>query len=141
MHTVFCWQRTGAGGDEMKTEQYRPDFGEVKFPEGFEEKLKGKSIEEQMNFYRITESRQLARTSYGQVDKETVTKRCYKLTEYENVEGLVVRDGILVGVRMTDWWNSGQAVLPYGCVLTYYASDNEGSGTKDREDYAYLICV
>lgn len=125
----------------MKTEQYRPEFGEVKFPEDFEEKLKGKSIEEQMDFYRITESRQLARTSYGQVDKETVTKRCYKLAEYENVKGLIVRGGILVGVRMTGWWNSEQVVLPYQGVLTYYASDNEGSGTNDREDHAYLICI
>ncbi len=125
----------------MKVEKYQSGSGEVNFPKGFEEKLKGKSIEEQMDFYRITESRQLARTSYGQVDKETVTKRCYKLTEYENVKGLVVRDGILVGVRMNGWWNGEKVVLPYQCVLTYYASDNEGSGTNDREDYAYLVCI
>lgn len=55
----------------------------------------------------------------------------------------MVKDGLLVGVLIRSYWRFlGDCVcLPYGQVCTYYASDNEGSGTNDREDYAYLICV
>ena len=125
----------------MKIEKYQAEFGEINFPEGFEDKLKGKSLEEQMEFFRITESSCVARTSYGQIDKETMTEYCYKLNEYKKVIGLIESDGILVGVRIQGWWKSDAAVMPYHCVCTYYASDNNGSGYKEREDYAYLICV
>ena len=30
---------------------------------------------------------------------------------------------------------------PYVTVTTYYASDDEGSGSNDREDTATLICL
>lgn len=125
----------------MNTEEYQAEFGEVNLPEGFEDKLRGKSLEEQMEFYRITKSIRISSTSYGKLDEESIAERCYKLNEYEKVKGLIARDGILVGVRMEGYWASNAAVLPYKCVCTYYASDNEGSGTNDREDYAYLICV
>ena len=35
----------------MKTIAYEEKFGEIGFPEGFEEKLRGKSLEEQSEMY------------------------------------------------------------------------------------------
>lgn len=128
----------------MKIVAYEERFGEIKFPEGFAEKLAGKSLEEQMDCYRITESATLARTAYGKItDERTTELGAYALDRFDRFEGLVVKDGLLVGVLIKPWWSyDGPApCLPYQRVCTYYASDNEGSGTNDREDYAYLICV
>ncbi len=131
----------------MKTEKYQLKFGEINFPEGFEEKLKGKTLEEQMKFYRITASSRTADIPYGKLDAETIEESCYSLSEYKAITGLIELDGILVGVRIHSWWDrvmmheEDTSVLPYQRVCTYYASDNDGSGYKEREDYAYLICV
>lgn len=127
----------------MKTVAYEEKFGEINFPAGFEEKLRGKTLEEQMECYRITNSVALSRTSYGELDDQQIRERTHSLTEDRDCTGLVVKDGLLVGVLIRSCWKFlGDAVcLPYGRVCTYYASDNEGSGTNDREDYACLICV
>ena len=128
----------------MNIVAYEDWMGEIAFPEGFGEKLAGKSFEEQMACYRITESRTLARSSYGELDKECVDKASFALEEYDEFRGLVVKDGIVVGVLIKAWGsekNEAVPCLPYGRVCTYYASDNDGAGYNDRTDYAYLICV
>lgn len=35
----------------MKTVEYKEEYGKIEFPEGFEEKLRGKSLEEQSEMY------------------------------------------------------------------------------------------
>ena len=128
----------------MNIVDYEDWMGEIAFPEGFDEKLTGRSFEEQMACYRITESRTLARTSYGELERERVDKASYALEEYDDFRGLVVKDGLVVGVLLHAWSsekNEGVPCLPYKRVCTYYASDNDGAGYNDRTDYAYLICV
>ena len=127
----------------MKTIEYQERFGEIRFPEGFAAQLVGKTLEEQMDCYRITESAILARTAYGEITKQTEGgARLYRLEEFERFRGLVVRDGTVVGVILQPWGPVEEVpCMPYERVCTYYASDDEGSGTKDRTDYAYLICV
>ena len=96
-----------------------------------------------MECYRITSSVALSRTSYGELDERQIRERTHSLAEDKDCTGLVVKDGLLVGVLIRSHWRvlGDVSCLPYGRVCTYYASDNEGSGTKDREDYACLICV
>ena len=125
----------------MKTIAYEEKFGEIEFPEGFEEKLRGKSIEEQMKYYRISTSSTFSRTSYGEVDSQKVFENTKSLDEDKHCIGLVVKDGLLVGVLIKEWWGSECVCLPYHRICVYYASDNEGSGTNDCADYASLICV
>lgn len=127
----------------MEIINYEEKFGEINFPDGFEEKLEGKELEEQMEYFRITEQRLYARTAYGQIEKEDLYQNSYALEEYHKCKGIVVKDKKIVGVLIESWWEEHQPVvcLPYKKVCVYYASDNEGSGTNDREDYAYLICV
>ncbi len=126
----------------MKTVEYKEEYGKIEFPEGFKEKLRGKSLEEQSEMYRITESTKLSRTSYGEIDSEKIAKNCFKLKDYKKFRGYIVKDGLLVGVLMEEYFFKNEAVcLPYHSVCVYYASDNEGSGTSDRDDSAYLICV
>lgn len=125
----------------MKTIPYEEKFGTIDFPEGFAEKLRSETLEEQMGYYRIASSAAFTRTSYGQVDSKRLMERTHALTEDEDCVGLVVKDGVLVGVLIRSHWGRETPCLPYQRVCTYYASDNEGSGTKDRVDYACLVCV
>lgn len=117
---------------------------ECSWPEGFLEQLKGKTIEEQMAYYRIVETTCQSSTAYGEITKENYHTFGCALDEYEGLNALIVEDGVLIGVRIKSAWNPygwGAVALPYREICTYYASDNNGSGSKDREDYAHLCCV
>ena len=116
---------------------------ELTWPEGFLEYLKGKTLEEQMACYRIVETSCHSSTAYGEVTKENMHKYGYALQNYPGLCSLVVDDGVLIGVRIESAWNKleGTVAFPYQDICTYYASDNNGSGYKDREDYAHLCCV
>lgn len=106
--------------------------------ESIAEILKGKTIEKQMEYYFVTESVRLYETSYGEITKERLNEKAVQLSEYDGVIKLLLKDDILVGATVKGYFKEGNLLLDR-CVCTYYASDNEGSGTKDREDYAYLI--
>lgn len=125
----------------MRTIAYEEKFGNIDFPDGFEEKLQGKTLEQQMECYRIASSTAFSRSSYGKVDATRLMERTRALVSDEDCTGLVLRDDLLVGVLIREHWGRDIPCLPYQQVCTYYASDNEGSGTKNREDYACLVCV
>lgn len=127
----------------MEVVNYEERFGEIRFPEGFEKKLEGKEPEEQMKCFRITETSLYARTAYGQTEKEVLCQNSYALEEYSKFKGVVIKDKIIVGVLIEAWGPEHRTAvcLPDKKICVSYASDNEGSGTKDRTDYACLICV
>lgn len=125
----------------MKIIEYREEFGEVELPEGFEEELRGKSLGEQMERFRIASSISLTKTYYGEEGSSRVLEESRALDDDGGFVGLIVKDGVIVGVLIKSWRGREEPCLPNRCVCTYWASDNEGSGTNDREDYAYLICV
>jgi len=119
--TYFCQQYT----------DYEPD-------ENIQAVLTEKRVEEQMEYYYVTESRRLYSTAYGEITKEQLSERAVKLSEYDGVVELLLKEKILIGAVVKGHWGNGNLLLNEP-VCTYYASDNEGSGTKEREDYAYLI--
>ena len=106
--------------------------------ESIVEILKGKTIEKQMDYYFVTKSVRLYESSYGEITKEKLNEKAVHLSEYEGVIKLLLKSDILVGAVVKGYFKDGNLLLDR-CVCTYYASDNEGSGTKDREDYVYLI--
>lgn len=129
-----------SNGNQYFTVEYKPEYGVVNFPDGFEKKLEGKSLEQQMEHYAISESRVMLKTAYGEITNEDVRKYCTRLSECKDVLKLIVRDRQLVGVVYKGYYGTGH-LLPYNSICTYYACDNEGSGNNEREDYAYLLCV
>lgn len=135
------WERVRSVPYEQRNAAIRR---ELTWPEGFLEKLKGKPLEEQMRYYRIVEEEYRSRTAYGEITKENQNSFGYALEEYPGLTSLIVEDGVLIGVQITtafrkyDW---GSPAFPYRSLCTYYASDNNGSGSNDREDYAHLCCV
>lgn len=122
----------------MKIVSYEPSFGEIKFPDGFEESLQNLTIEEQMNRYRIT-----GFSRYGMTDwrERRFNGTTVRLDKSSDVKALIVRDGILVGVMMEDDNGREVSCLPEQCVCTVYDCDNNGAGYKERATFAYLICI
>ena len=120
--------------------KYEGNPEDIQWPEGFREKLEGKTIQEQLEYYRVTYFSKYSRSSYGEITHEDVRKYMYRLEDRKEVLALVEMDGLVVGARIQGYWSS-QICLPYKGVVTYYASDNEGSGYKEREDVMYLIPV
>jgi len=122
----------------MKIVAYEESFGEYRFPEGFEELLQGKTIEEQMEYYRTTEYSRYAMTGWRE---RTSLSGYRKLENTPDVRALIVRDGILVGVMMCNDCGRHVPCFAEERVCTYYADDNNGAGSKCRIDYTYLLCV
>ena len=122
----------------MKIVSYEPSFGEIKFPEGFEETLKNLTIEEQAEHYRTTCYSVYATTNWSE---RTYQGSAIKLQKDKDITALIVKDGILVGIMILNDNNREVPCLAEERVCTYYASDNNGAGYKERIDYTYLICV
>lgn len=119
----FCEQYTG---------ELSPDYDECA------KILKGKTIKEQMGHFRITESARLASTSYGDIDKVRAAQCSTKLCNYSELVKLLLKDDLLVGAVIKG--DMGDSKLLLGSpVCTYCASDNEGSGYKERMDFAFLM--
>ncbi len=122
----------------MKIVAYEEKFGKVFFPEGFEELLQGLTVEEQMEYYRTTCFSVYSATDWKERQYQG---SAVKLDKDRDVTGLIVKDGILVGIMILDDTKREVPCLAEEKVCTYYASDNNGAGYKDRIDYTYLICV
>lgn len=127
-------------GKTFFCEKCNPDNDKYVVKEEMREVLSGKTIEQQMEHFYITESRRLYSTSYGEVNKENLKEKAVKLCDYKDVKTLLVNDKVLIGAKIDAYWGDGVLLLDKP-VCTYYACDDEGSGTKEREDYAYLIFV
>jgi len=122
----------------MKIVAYEERFGEIKLPKGFEETLKGLTIEEQTEYYRTTEFSSYSMTNWSERTYKGSAKR---LQSNSDVTALIAKDDIVVGVMILDDCNQEVPCLAEERVCTYYASDNNGAGYKERIDYTYLICV
>ena len=112
----------------------------IEYPEGFKERLMGKSIEEQMKLFAVVENTEVSRSSYGAIDSTRAYRRAKRLTDLHEFRGLIVEDGIIEGI-IVQCMSREVPMGPYDTVTTYYACDDNGSGSNDREDTATLICL
>ena len=122
----------------MRIVPYEEKYGSFNLPEGFEETLKGLSIEAQMDRYRLSMSRTDAMTGWRE---RTRGVWFVKLDEVSDVKGLVVKDDLLVGILLKDHNGREVACFADERVCTYCDAENNGAGYKTREDYVYLLCV
>lgn len=112
----------------------------IEYPEGFKERLMGRTIEEQLKMFAVIENTELSRSSYGDVDKQWIYRWARRVTNLSEFRGLIVEDGIIEGILVKTMWRE-IPMGPYDTVCTYYASDDNGSGSKDREDTVTLLCL
>lgn len=118
----------------MKQIEYQENFGEIRFPDGFEEELKGKSVEEQVACYAIAGAK-LHEMSYHMADERYFIRYIPIQTDHYDV---IMKDGLVVG-----FMSGSRAILPYQYIYSSgYTSDNNGAGYKysDGTDF-YLVCV
>ena len=125
----------------MKTIEYKTEFGKIELPDGFEQKLSGKKLEEQMDFYRISVVTTIEKYSYGDLDSKNVREKTVKLEECDDFRGLVVKDEIIVGVILKTILGEDRVCLPGHKTTTYWTSDDDGVGSTYRDDTCCLICV
>ena len=117
---------------------------EAKLNKEFLASLKGKTLEEQMDSYRIVERTSYSKTAYGEITKSNMHDFGYALKDYKGLNALIVEDGVIIGVCIDAFacYNTlGKPAFPYQNICTYYASDNNGSGDNDRADYVHLCLV
>ncbi len=112
----------------------------IEYPEGFRARLMGKSVEDQMKMFALVENVEFSRSGYGDTEKSWIYRYARRLTSVREFRGLVVENGIIEGVIIKTMWKE-TPMGPYDTITTYYASDDNGSGSKDREDTVTLICL
>ena len=115
--------------DEINVVEYSEELGTFTVPEGAETLLRGLPLEEQIKFFAIA------------ISSSTCSDREVTLYESYATKALIVKDGIIVGVMMSD--DCCQLVPCYigKSVCTWDASDNNGAGYKSRIDYSELLFV
>ena len=117
---------------------YEESFGPYTLPEGFADGLKGLSIEEQMNRYRLSMSRVDAMTGWRQRTSGTWYVR---LDQIRDVTALIVHEDLLVGAMIRDYRNVEVPCFADERICIDYDIENNGAGYKTREEYVYLLCV
>ena len=127
-----------SNGRDYYCEPFASEYEDCNMTDEMCKLLSGKTIEQQMEYFYVSESRKFYNTAYGEISKENLQRYAVKLSDYKGVRALFVKKRILVGAKIDAMWGEGKLFLNKP-VCIYSASDNEGSGTKEREDYAYLI--
>lgn len=108
---------------ELKIVEYKETLGNFSLPEGVFETLKGLPIEKQIEFF-------IARVN-GFIDLPL--DRCL------DVDSVIVKDGIIIGVMMRNDINVLQPCYIGDCVCTWDSEDNNGAGYKSRTEYTRLV--
>ena len=115
---------------------------DIRFPEAFLDSLKDRTIEEQTDRYRVSYRTAFGRTAYGELTREDIRQSTYKPGKSDDVKGLLVKDGVLVEILAKEYGREEPvSPFPYETLTTYYASDNEESGCREREDRLILLPV
>ena len=125
----------------MKIFDYREDFGNVCFADGFVQIISGKPLEKQMEHFRIRIRSTIEKYSYGKLDSERSWEKEYGLDECDDVNGVIVKDGLIAGVMLKTQSGDNRACLPEQSVTIYYADEDDGPGGSSRNDVAKLLCV
>ncbi|MBE6553813.1 MAG: hypothetical protein E7666_05660 [Ruminococcaceae bacterium] len=125
----------------MKIVNYESSMGAYTLPEGFSELLQGRSIEEQMNFYRMTSHYANAKSCDWR--DRRAAKWFTPLDRDSDVDALIVDNGLVVGVMVNAYFQSKKPLLAGQDrgMLTHVNSDNNGAGYKETEFYCYLALV
>lgn len=118
--------------------QYAPKMGEIKLPEGFDEKLKGKTLEEQIELFGVKTKTVMTTYSYGECDSSRTSEKESDFWGCSDVAGIIVKDDLIVGAVFDCFMDSVVYAFEEKYYCTYYVSDDDGVGSTNREDYVSL---
>ena len=120
----------------MNIIKYEKKFGEITFPEGFEETLKDLPLEEQMNYFRTSSCVEHSNTEYS---SRTIACGYNKLEDDSNVKGIIVKDNLIVGIMIRDAWRRIMPCTPEESICTCYDFDDDDS--EQNIIYTWFLCV
>ena len=113
--------------------------GKLSYPEGFPELLEGRSLEQQLRFFRI---------GNGIYRNEPVTQRrkcaCHyscPLQDDKRVEAILLCENRVAGVLVRNCHGKVVPCLPEQGYIVRDDSELDGSGYKEHQLFRYLICV
>ncbi|MBQ2809384.1 MAG: hypothetical protein IJF11_00660 [Clostridia bacterium] len=123
----------------MEIREYDKSLGAYTLPNGLREALEGKSLEEQIPYFRTATYCHYSNTFWSERTEKGNLRR---IDEDGEVKEIIVDNGIIVGVMVKDYnFSKNIPCFVEEGVCTYYACDNNGAGYKEREDYFYLFAV
>lgn len=126
---------------EFEIVEYEEGFGEYSINEKLFEELKGQPIEEQIEYFDVEEETVIEKYSYGRSNGSSVSDKKMKPWECSDVKGVVVKNGIIIGLWVRSWNSSKQPLFINKTVQTYTACDDDGPGSTSREDYVTLFAI
>jgi hypothetical protein len=129
----------------MKKYYYKDLFHkwEYTLPDGYREAMRGKSIEEQLEYLRYTYFWDVAKkTEFGKPPHDEYF-RLLKISKLgDDFLGAIVddTDGTVIGIKV-QCSGSQETCYINDSVCIYSASDNNGAGYKCCEEYIYLVAA
>ncbi len=110
--------------------------------DGFPDCLKGLPLEEQIGHYVVKEDSEYSRSSYGMVEKARLTYGSFTpLKDYRRFKGVIVRDGIVVGAIVSDYYGNYKYLFPGRPQCLYWDVDTDGTGSTSSDVYVGMYCV
>ena len=123
----------------LKVVEYDKSMGEHGMRGEIIERLKGKSLEDQIEYFGVIEETSISKYSYGDLDGSRAFELSKSLWESSDIHGIIVDNGVIVGLLSVIWDNS-EGPLFYGKTnCTYSVIDEDGTGRDEREDYVRFI--
>lgn len=119
----------------MKIVEYEKKYGEICFPKGFELILKGLSVEEQITYFRTSSCKEHSEMRY---DSRTMERGYTRLKDDSKVAGVIVKDGMIVGMMIHDAWKRVMPCLAEEYICTCYDFDDDD---EEIVEYTWLLCV
>ena len=113
--------------------EYTEEMGEILEYEMIRAALDGISLESQLDSFRLISTTSNSVSSYGSSNGESLSDRGGPLSD-GSVEKLILRDGVIVG-GVVDSCN----LIVGKEVCTYSASEDDGVGVRERQDYALIV--
>lgn len=113
---------------------YDDKMGEIKNFEAIKSVLAGKPLEEQFGYFTTDSRYMVERSSYGEAESIAEHSKSNETFPTEEIENLIIKDGIIVGIVM-----DSTNILVGNTECTYYASEDDGAGRRERTDYGSLF--
>lgn len=116
------------------TVPYTAEMGEIAHLDLLMKTLADKPFSAQADHFFVSTDMSITRYAYGDEEGTEQRELGKPLALCMDVEKLIVLDGVIVGVVIDD-----VPVIEGKTTCTYSASEDDGAGSRSREDYATLI--
>lgn len=120
--------------ESIKKYDFTGDIKKIELFDKAYELLYGKSLKEQAKDLFLIKDEDFEEFSYGKSESQRCSNNLIPLEESDSIKGLILYKGIIVGVVI-----NGRDVLLGKCVETYFAVDEDGTGSESVSVYHTLV--